>query len=371
MKRRQETGQVFILVLILLALVPLLIIPLLKLSYTNLKYHQLIEINTLNAYAADSGVEYARYQIYNNPAEIQETPLSENLTINNIDVHVSAHYEPAQAGYSITSTATKAERSETVEVTIVVDVGLFGNVVACNGNLTLDHCTFENPDYPGESDVYTSGNVHLIQSTVDGDVNTSGIYTDDGHSTVTGDINQEAALLEFPPIDTDVHKERALVGGNSSGINWNNQGTKNLGPLYIDGNLTIDKTDVILEGTVYVTGDVFIDRAKITGFGDILAGGNFEILRYSIDIGDSLILPILMSIYEDIILDRDTEGYGVTYAIVYAPNGTISVNQVELHGSVASLEVILNQSVIFYPAELRGRADLPGAGLDTVTYIFD
>ena len=368
--RNGEAGQVFILVLILLALVPLLVVPMLWLSYSSQRYHQLVEINTLNAYAADSGVEYGRYQIYNYPAEILESGLADNLTINGIDVYVTAEYEPTMAAYSITSTAARAGRSLTIECTIVVDVGLFGNVVACNGDLTLDHCVFENPEFPGESDVYTSGNVHLIQSTIDGDVNVSGTYTDDGHSLVTGNITQGAEVLEFPSIDAEIHEEKAKAGGNSTGINWNNQGIKNLGPIYVEGDLIVSRTDLILEGTVYVTGTVSIDRAGLTGFGDILAEGNLLMERYSLDIGDSEILPLLMSVNGDITLDRDTEGWGETYAIVYAPGGTINLNLIDLYGSVAALFVNLNQSVINYPAELRGRADLPGAGLDTVTYIF-
>ena len=365
-----EAGQVLIWALILLAMGPLLVVPMLRLSSSSQGYNQMTEIYTLNAYAADSGIEYAKYQIYSNPAEIVAFGLDEYLVINNIDVHVTAEYMLGTAAYKIISTAGTVESSVAIECTIVIDVGLFGNVVACNGDLTLDHCVFENPEFPGESDVYTSGNVHLIQSTIDGDVNVSGTYTDDGHSLVTGNITQGAEVLEFPSIDAEIHEEKAKAGGNSTGINWNNQGIKNLGPIYVEGDLIVSRTDLILEGTVYVTGTVSIDRAGLTGFGDILAEGNLLMERYSLDIGDSEILPLLMSVNGDITLDRDTEGWGETYAIVYAPGGTINLNLIDLYGSVAALFVNLNQSEIFYPAELRGRADLPGAGLDTVTYIF-
>ena len=78
-----------------------------------------------------------------------------------------------------------------------------------------------------------------------------------------------------------------------------------------------------------------------------------------------------MSAYKTVTLNNDrTEG---TFAIVYAPHdpdGVITLTNVELTGSVASTTVNLDNSIINYPAELRGRADLPGAGLDTVTYNF-
>jgi len=90
--KKGEAGQVLILVLILLAVGPLLIVPMLQTSYSSQKYDQIVEINTLNAYAADAGIEYCRYAIYNYPAEIQTSPLDENLVIDGIDVHVTAEW---------------------------------------------------------------------------------------------------------------------------------------------------------------------------------------------------------------------------------------------------------------------------------------
>ncbi|MDZ4245991.1 MAG: hypothetical protein U1D67_02610, partial [Dehalococcoidia bacterium] len=68
-------------------------------------------------------------------------------------------------------------------------------------------------------------------------------------------------------------------------------------------------------------------------------------------------------------LNNDRIGVG-TMAIIYAANGYISLNNVDIKGSVAATLISLNNDTIAYPAELRGRADLPGAGLDTVTYTF-
>jgi len=369
--RNREAGQVFIMVLILLMLVPLLVVPMLRLSYSSQKSNQIVGISTLNTYAADAGIEYGRYQIYNFPTEIQEAPLDDDLVIGGTDVNVTVEYDAAGANYLIVSTATRAERSVTIESKIVIDVGLFGNVVACDGDLLLDHCDFENLEYPLESDIYTNGNVDLIQSLVDGDVNITGAYTDDGHSTVNGEVTEGVEAMEFPEIDAQIHEDRAKLGGTDpDGIDWKNMGNQTLGPLYIVGNLSIENTDVELQGTVYVTGTVSIKRTSFTGFGDLFSEGDFYMDNYSLNISETLVLPILMSLNGDIDLYRDNDGAQDTYAIVYAPSGDIYLDTVNLIGSVAATLVHLNNSSINYPADLRGRADLPGAGLDTVTYIY-
>ena len=363
--KNREAGQILVWALIRLALGPLLIVPMLQLSSSSQKYNQITEIYTLNTYVADSGIEYGRYQVYNNAAEIQATPLQKHLVIDGVDVYLTAEYVPAMATYDITSAATKASKSLTIDCMIVIDVGLFGNVVACDGDLTVDHCDFIS-DVLGEADIYTHGDIRLIHSYIDGDVKATGIVDND-HSTITGETIVGAEVLEFSPMDAEINEEKAKLGGTSGTISWNNKGTKELGPLYIDGNLTVIKTNVILGGTVYVTGNVHIDHASLTGFGDMLAEGDLHIDHYSLTVGDIDILPLFMSVYEDISIDRDSD----TYAILYAPQGRISLDHVDVFGSVAAPDIYLNQARINYPAEMRGRADLPGAGLDTVTYLFE
>jgi len=150
-------------------------------------------------------------------------------------------------------------------------------------------------------------------------------------------------------------------------------GTQNLGPTYIDGDLNVNNTDLVLGGTVYVTGSIDINNTDITGFGDIIAGEAMVLNNYSLNVDIPEILPLFMSVSKTIVLDNDDDVLG-TFTIVYAPDisaGEITLANVNLTGSVAAPKVNLSNSIINYPAELRGRADLPGAGLDTVTYIFD
>ena len=341
----------------------------LGLSYSAQKFHQAVDINTLNAYAADSGIEYCRYAIYNYPAEIQQSPLDENLVINGIDVHVTAEWVYAAAAYRITSTASRAQRSAAIECMIVVDVGLFGNVIACDGNLNIVNCQFINPDFPGESDVYTHGNINITNSYIDGDVKASGTVTWASPSEITGEIIEGAPVLQFPAIDAQIHKDKALVGGTYIG-NYNTV-DQSLGPLYIQGDLNIgNNDDVVLTGTVYVTGNVNTVNANVSGFGDIVAEGNITFTNYTYIVDNPITLPIIMTVGVGKTLNFNNDKTLGTMAILYVPNGTIALGNVDIYGSVAATLVTLNNATIEYPAELRGRADLPGAGLDTITYTF-
>lgn len=381
--KKNESGQIFVLVLILLAIGTLLVVPMLHLGYSTQKSHQIVEINTLNAYAADSGVEYAKHQIYNFPSDVQAYGLDEYLVINGIDVHVTAEYDYGSAAYIIVSTASRAARSSTVECTIVIDVGLFGKVAACDGDLDIQYCVFDSTEEEGGADMYVNGNVSIIGSAadpslIDGDVTASGNVTIGEHSTVTGTIREQANVMEFPPIDTEVHKDKAEAGGTYNGNYSLGKGTHSLGPLYINGNLSIvghptGNAKVTLQGTVYVTGTVTIDRAEFYGFGDILAEGDISVIRtiFDLDVEEVGYLPLLISVNGDIYLSGEG-GSTLIQAIIYAPaaDSQLSVIRLDVFGSVAARYILLDHSSIVYPAELRGRADLPGAGLDTVTYQF-
>ena len=392
--RNRESGQVLILVLILLVLVPLLVIPMLRLSFSSQKYHQAVEINTLSAYAADSGIEYAKYQIYNDPGQIIITPLQDNLVVGGVDVYVTAIYDPVSGAYDLTSTASRAGRDVTIDVTIAIDVGLFGNAVATDGDLVINNCNFSaSGNQTGEADIYTNGSITIQgnseiygdvnatgdvdiknNSYVDDDVNAGGTVTIEPNSDVAGDVNSgvTVGVITFPTIDPQIHEDKAKEGSTYNGDYTLGGGTNQLGPIYIDGSLSVSGNgELVLGGTVYVTGDVDINNTDITGFGDIIAEGTLVMNNYSLTVTNPVYLPLFMSVNKTITLSNDyPDG---TFAIVYAPHaqdGEINLTGVELTGSVASTMITLDNSVIYYPAELRGRADLPGAGLDTVTYTF-
>lgn len=375
--KKGQSGQALIMALILLALGGLVITPLLMQTATNLKYHDMIQRETLRAYSADSGVEYGLSEVYNNPQEYQSASLSYSYDINGTTVNVTALYLSSIGAYRITSTATSPDnRSTTIETYVIIEIGLFGNAFACDGNLLIFQTTLSSPDNPGEFDIYVNGNVELVQSEVDGDVAYTGILTMDGQSKINGDRIPEAEVLEFPVIDAQPHRDAALAGpsGNYTPPGGVYTAGGPLGPIYINGDLDIKlSANTVLGGTVYVTGNVAIDHQTITGWGDIVAEGNIIMSTYAFNPDSLLSLPLIMSINGDISLDHDSnvgdEGTDVgTQAVLYAPNGEIYLDNVNVYGSVAAQDITVRVSDINYPATLKGRADLPGAGLETISY---
>lgn len=368
--KKGQSGQALVMALILLALGSLVITPLLMQGTANLKYHDMIQQETLRAYSADSGIEYALCEVYEDPEGYQPT---HSYVINNTTVDVTIEYVPSIPAYRLTSTATSANnRSTTIETYVIIEIGLFGNAFACNGNLLVFQTTLSSPDNPGEFDIYVAGDVSLTnKALVDGDVVSTGVVTIDSTSDVSGDIIEEAELLEFPAIDAQPHRDAALAGDTFNGT-YTAGGP--LGPLYINGDLDIKgAADTVLEGTVYVTGNVTMDHQSIKGWGDLVAEGGIIMITYAFNPDNLLSLPLIMSINGDISLKTnentgDTGKDSGTQAVLYAPDGVIYLDNVNVYGSVAAKDIEVRNSNINYPATLKGRADLPGAGLATISY---
>ncbi len=367
--KKGQSGQALVMALILLALGGLLVVPGLNLAMTNLKYHDMIQGETLRAYSADSGVEYALYTVYSEPESI---PFQWSEVINGTTVNVNVEYMQTVGAYRIVSTATSPDnRSTTIETYVIIEIGLYGNAFACDGDLTINHSNLTSTEL-GACDVYANGNVKLSDATIDGDVTASGTITLIGASDISGDLFPGAEVLTFPVIDSQPHEDAAKKGGiQSENLIWTNLDQQTLGPLYIDGKVDIKHTDIILEGTVYVTGDVSIAHSNISGFGDIVAEGDITISDYSLNSDIPNVLPLLMSVNKSINIHDNIDPYGEggTTAVLYAPSGQIYMGKVHLVGSVAADSIVTEQdSYISYPASLKGRPDLPGAGLATISY---
>jgi len=409
--KNRESGLVMILVLILLALGPLLVVPMLRLSYSTQRYNQMIDTITIHTYAADSGIEYAKYKIYNNTTEILGSPLQENLVIGGVDVYVTIEYNPDTAVYDITSTTAAADLSLSISSGIVVDIGIFDYIAASNdnlrflggqefnswesgganiycnqrieimGNTYIDGDVWAGDDIYIRTDSYISGDIwagvdiDIGDSYVDGDA----WYYDDiaGGQYVNGDIHPNAdppIAFTLPPIAEDSIIAHTQEYGVYSPSLYIRGGTHQLGTTYIDGYLDV-RGDAVLElsGVVYVDGYVDIRGTEITGTGTIVARNKLYFRNLSFNPDNPLILPLMMMTGEGVLTVETSSGS----AIFYAPEST------DLHfvgsyitGSVAVKETsgsnqgLIRTGTLYYPETLRGRADLPGAVLETITYTY-
>jgi len=310
------------------------VVPILNLAGTSLNYHQVIERNTLETYAADSGVEYALCKLGNDPEVYQVVNLQESFIVNDRTVDVTAEYLGDNI-YKITSIATTdSNSSTTIESYVFIIIGLFDNGIASNSDLNIQNTLVDG-------DIYANGNIILQNSNVDGDAYATGTIL--GKSQVTGDIIEGGEPLDFPEIDAQLYQDEAQAGGTHNGeLIIDSGGTVYLGPLYITGKLSIYNTMVILEGTVYVAGEIVVQDGQLIGAATIVAEGkvNLQMSGY-----DSENIPLIMSVNSDIVCQSGSTIGGV----LYAPNGKIDVQGADMYGVLAGAEVLVQSSTITYP----------------------
>jgi len=300
-----------------------------------------VERNTLGTYAADSGVEYALCDLGNNLTQYLEIPLQESFIVNDRTVDVTAEYL-GNSIFKVTSIATTDGGSITsIESYVEVMPGLFGCAVTA-----------------------TSGDLFLEDSFVDGDIYAGGSVTLQ-NSQVTG-TTTEYGDLEFPLLDIEPYKQEALSGGTIEGNLVLGAGTHNLGPKYITGYLKIEGgAEVTMGGTVYVEGLEKMDTNRaihieagtsVTGIGNFIAqDGDIKIELAIFELEN---IPLVAALYGNI---EKGENCDYIKAILYAPEGEIRMDNIEIYGAVFGKTVtLLENTTITYPA--AGETDLIGGG---------
>jgi hypothetical protein len=231
-----QSGQALVMALILLALGSLIIVPILNLAGTSLNYHSVVQRNTLETYAADSGVEYALCELGNDPEGYKTEVLQDSFTVNDRAVDVTAEYMGNDI-YKITSIATTdSNSSTTIESYIHISQypAFFNNAITSKGDITIQ---------PG--------------SLVDGTVQYGGVL--DNKGTITGDIIQ-APVADWPTVEelSQFYWVDDVISGST--INISSGTVENpylIGPGHTNGDLKITGTGVAqLNGTLYVQGSV-------------------------------------------------------------------------------------------------------------------
>ncbi|MFC1980618.1 hypothetical protein ACFLVS_07290 [Chloroflexota bacterium] len=313
--KNSESGQALIMALIMLAMGGLFVVPTLNLASTCLNYHRVIEENTKELYAADSGMQYTVCKLRSNVAAFGPEDLPS--AVNGKTVTIMAE-NMGESIYKLNSTATSADGSNTtIESYIEAGRGPFGNAVTVtNGDLIL-----QGTDIDG--DVYAGGDILLEESTVTG--------------TVT-----EYGTDEFDLLDTDPYKEEALSGGTINGNLIIGAGTHDLGPIYITGYLKIQEgAQVTMDGTVYVEGlekmlennSIHIEAgSSLVGTGNLIAeDGDIKIEVATFDLDN---IPLVAALTGAIKLENCT----YIEALLYAPEVNVGLLHTEesmsIYGSI-------------------------------------
>ena len=122
----------------------------------------------------------------------------------------------------------------------------------------------------------------------------------------------------------------------------------------------------MLGGTVYVTGNITTENSNLDGDETVCAEGKIYLEQGLVR---SNVIPIIISLKADadgIVAERECTLDGV----LYAPYGSIRLENIELYGAVGGKTVTMEYCIIIYAKELHGRPDLPGGELNTVSYSY-
>ena len=372
-----ERGRVLILVLIILAIGILLIPVFLSHASTNLLATRATQEGLKEQYAADSGIEYALWQLQTG-VFTGTTELGHRINNKGVEVTWSEYISPT---YVITSTAISDDGSSTTIVSYirsgVLVPSMFGYAAAALGNVGVD-CDL---DFSGNfsttgsievhgGDLYANGNICLAGSAeIDGDAAATGTIScpTEDCDEILGEKMEGAPPVAAPDIDIAALRAEAEAGGMWVGNKTIND-DDTLGPLRITGDLRIQgNATVTLLGTVYVDGTIDMQGGtNIRGGHHIVADGEIKLT------GNTQLnpenIPLVISTAGKITIT----GTDWTSAIIYAPNDNVEfIGNAMLYGAAVGKRVTGTGSAkIEYPPNLIAGRDLPAgvAGLLIITY---
>ena len=288
---RGEVGHALPMALVLLFLGGLFVVPVLVLMTTSLKANMVVEENTSELYAADSGVEYGFWYVQDDvrnnggaglPAEGEDLLLDfPEVTINDMTVEVTISNEGVD-GYKITSTAGGTTIESCFDI-IAVSSSVWDYAMASlGGDIVLSGQSEIDSDEVLGGDIYANGDIILEgqAGVVNGDASATGVI--EGEEAVAGEVTEGAPPLTAPEMDTAEYKAEAQAVDCAAEVhvgNWTPPAGSYPSPLHVQGNLTVSGSgDYTFGGSVCVTGDLSISSsAQPTFEGPVKVGGSLYI----------------------------------------------------------------------------------------------
>jgi len=371
---KAQKGQVFIPVLVLLLVGSLLIAASLQTVAMGFKISQNSWNRTDSLYAADSGTKNAIWQINAHTASVPivlngswNYNLPTQINSNTVNVTILCYALTPVKTYKITSVASANGKSTHIDsfVTMIAGTpGIFDRaIVGLNGNVDI-HGNSVVGSASQDVSVYANGNVIVSsnQGYLYGDAVATGTVTD--KAMITGQELESQPPIVFPVINPTQaptnYRANAQAGGTYNGNYPTITGTRTLGPIYIDGTLSISSTaQVTLTGDVYVTGNIAIS-GFITGAFHLVGEKTITFSGSGATLGTGAV-P-----YTTVISTRtgtaiSLNSTGVLYGLFYAPNGTIQDNSGStLYGSLYGKDVVVaNHSTVIFQT---GQSYPPGSG---------
>jgi hypothetical protein len=265
---KDEKGQIFILVIILMLVASLLITPLLTYMYSGRIATLRNEVRMDELYAADAGIEYGiqRIKVKDNlPTSGNSTPYPPpEASINGKMLSPVKITCVDNATYRIEATANTTSPT-TSNTTITAQVNIFYFPMFADKAITSPtQVTLKGTD------------------TINGDIWTPSLDPGGGSgATINGTVDN-SPVVGWPDEAAMIQAMRDFYLGKvpstpvpSQTINLNNNDSITIGPLYVNGNLRINgptgsgkSANVTLQGVVYVTGQLYLNNNLTVNFGN-------------------------------------------------------------------------------------------------------
>ena len=360
----RQKGAILVTALVVLVVGVVLIVPVLSLMAAGINAGRIVEEETDMLYAADAGVETAILTINNLPESVPLGKLNGVLdegeitddyaftisSVNGVPVNVLIQYYDYNEGFfRISAVADSTAVNATVLRTTGTNLMAFQGALVSSGDITL------------KKDAIVTGDIIC-----GGEFDTQGTFVFDENY----EIYENADVSGYFPSDPELadfalqYENEAKATDNIYTGDLDISSNINLGPIYIDGNLTASSDVTInLTGTVFVTGSIDIQKSSnITGNYSIVAVNDIYMGKmpdYTAN-EDS----IIFSLYGDIIFKKEAN----LHALIYAPNGNVSfdkestiVGSIVCGGQVEVSEIDIDKSfTITYDSTYADTLQLPG-----------
>lgn len=363
--KKGESGQALIMALVLLFFGSLMVVPTLSLASSSIKYHQIVEKNTRELYAAESGIQYALCRLIETPGAFGPETLPSEVNDRTVNVTVQ---NSGEGVYKITSTSVTDGNSSTTISSYVSIVSLFDfGMAALGGDITLSGNSEVTSLEVLDGDIYANGDIDMSgNSEVYGDaVSTGEIYLS-GNAEIEGSSYEQSAPIEFGEVDTSIYLTEANQGSLISGdLSISSSGYNDLGPAHITGDLIISGNAILrLTGTVWVDGTISMSgNTRIEGAATIVSIGSITITGNTVL--DPENIPFVISIEGDITVT----GNSWTSAALYAPTGSINMSGNSMvYGCIIGGNVTATGNSVVQYVDLSERGDLPAGQLNILTY---
>lgn len=348
-------------------------------------------------YAAESGLEDALLRLqkdlsWSSPYSLEVGSASTTITISDIvggsrtlivTGDLSNHLRTVAVTYEITA--------DDVSFNYGAQAG-DGGVVMANGS-TIEGNLFSNGsvDMTGSAEItgtaivaqngnYLKGGNVGEDAHVDycEDVNITGklyLNSESGcTAAATSSLSGEIATTSLPITDEQINewKDEALAGGTITGNYIKDSGTQDLGPIKIEGDMTIQNTATLyLTGTVWVTGTITIENSaevRLHSDYDTLSGVllsddviTLQNLAKALGTGETGSYLLLLSTYSGgtaITIQNNFEA-----DILFANNGEVVVaNSTNLREVTAYKLSLANNTTVVYETGLASALFTSGPG---------